>query len=308
MDLVWQIRLLSVLTLVPESLLLLTVCLTLWANKKWALASFFLTLIVGFVWGEVGRWTFGMSGASRLSLSAVLPLGALGLALYASQLQETARWVRALAILLVVGLCVGLGAHLFPGFYNPVVFRGVRFSPDSTPFKMHLNWDKVSVGIFLTYFWLRAQSAPRWDRARWLWTLKALVSTILVLIALSFLFGYVRFDPKLPSKTWLWMLNNFFFVCFAEEAFFRGFIQSELQNRWRSHAWGSRIAVGVAALLFGLAHFAGGPKYIFVATVAGIFYGWTYQRTQKIEAAMLVHFGLNLVHFLLFSYPALAAP
>jgi membrane protease YdiL (CAAX protease family) len=38
---------------------------------------------------------------------------------------------------------------------------------------------------------------------------------------------------------------------------------------------------------------------------AGLGYGWVFMRTQRIEAAMAVHFGVNAVHFLLFTYPRL---
>ena len=37
--------------------------------------------------------------------------------------------------------------------------------------------------------------------------------------------------------------------------------------------------------------------------MAGLGYGWAFMRTQRIEAAMAVHFGVNAMHFLLFTYP-----
>ncbi|MFU7503008.1 MAG: hypothetical protein ACE1S7_06395, partial [Candidatus Tisiphia sp.] len=33
-------------------------------------------------------------------------------------------------------------------------------------------------------------------------------------------------------------------------------------------------------------------------------YGYTYDKTNRIICAMMVHFGLNLFHLMLFSYPA----
>ena len=42
---------------------------------------------------------------------------------------------------------------------------------------------------------------------------------------------------------------------------------------------------------------------ILFAGTAGLFYGYTYQKTKRIEASMLVHFCLNMVHFLMFTYP-----
>jgi membrane protease YdiL (CAAX protease family) len=67
--------------------------------------------------------------------------------------------------------------------------------------------------------------------------------------------------------------------------------------------YGSGVAVAASAVLFGLAHFAGGASYIVLATAAGLGYAIVYQRTQSIEMSMLAHFALNTTHFLLFTYP-----
>jgi membrane protease YdiL (CAAX protease family) len=59
----------------------------------------------------------------------------------------------------------------------------------------------------------------------------------------------------------------------------------------------------VSSLLFGLAHFGGGFEYIFLAFIAGLFYGAVYLKTNKIESAILLHFFINFAHLLLLSYP-----
>jgi hypothetical protein len=128
---------------------------------------------------------------------------------------------------------------------------------------------------------------------------------MLLLLTLSLGAGYVRFDPKFPAETWLWLGVNLGFTCMAEEALFRGFIQAQLQRGWRNQPGGRWLALGLAAGLFGLAHAAGGAAYVALASVAGVGYGWIYQRTQRIEASILTHFALNAVHFFFFTYPAL---
>lgn len=42
-----------------------------------------------------------------------------------------------------------------------------------------------------------------------------------------------------------------------------------------------------------------------VATLASLGYGWAYQRSGRLEVAILAHFGLNLLHLTLFIYPML---
>ena len=118
--------------------------------------------------------------------------------------------------------------------------------------------------------------------------------------------GYTAWAPKWTTLFLWWAPINLFFTCLSEEAFFRGFVQQELSRIGAHSDAAALIALVVGALLFGLAHLGGGMSYVIAATLAGLGYGWAFQRTQRIEAAMAVHFGVNAVHFLLFVYPTLA--
>lgn len=233
---------------------------------------------------------------------ALAPLAALALLAWKfSQGPKPLQWLKLGAALVLAG---GLLAHLFPGFHPLHIYEQIRFTPDARPFSMDLNFDKAMAGALLLALLVRpAQWAPfsREDLRIALLTLAGLVAAILP-IALGI--GYLRFSPK-PIDT-LWALNNLAFVCVAEEAIFRGLLQNRLMLlRPGSDAW-RWICVVIAATAFGLAHFAGGPAYVGLATLAGIGYGFVYLRTRKIEAPILVHFGFNLVHFVFFTYPALA--
>ena len=61
----------------------------------------------------------------------------------------------------------------------------------------------------------------------------------------------------------------------------------------------------LAATVFGLAHWGAGWHWVLLATLAGIGYGLAY-RFGGLAAAIAKHFGLNLLHFGLFTYPMLA--
>ena len=118
--------------------------------------------------------------------------------------------------------------------------------------------------------------------------------------------GYTALAPKWTTLFLLWAPINLFFTCLSEEAFFRGFVQHEL-SRTNPQSDAVQLSSLVAgALLFGLAHFGGGASYVIAAVLAGLGYGWAFERTQRLEAAMAVHFGVNAVHFLLFVYPTFA--
>ncbi len=216
-----------------------------------------------------------------------------------------ARPLRLLALGGIIVLAAGLMTHQLPGFHNPTLVAPQKFTPDAIAFRLHLNFDKTAVGlILLGLCHPRIHRVAEW-RLMFVQAAPIALGLIIAVMALAFAFGYVRFEPKLPRETWLWMWVNLCFTCVAEEAVFRGFIQRHLQQAWVNLRGGAWWALAVAAVLFGLAHIGGGATYVILATVAGAGYGYAYLRTGRIEASILTHFALNATHFLGFTYPAL---
>jgi uncharacterized protein len=200
-----------------------------------------------------------------------------------------------------------LGMHALPGFHNFLVLDKVVLSSGAAPYTLYLNFDKTLVGVFI----LGLCNQPLLARTKgWAEALRRAAPIVPIHIALvaagATAIGYLTWQPKWTPIFWLWAAVNLFFVCLSEEAFFRAFIQRELSTALRSTRAGNVIAIAVSAGLFGLAHFGGGVSYVVLATAAGLGYAIVYQRTRSIEMSMLAHFALNTVHFLLFTYPAVA--
>ncbi|MFQ5992717.1 MAG: lysostaphin resistance A-like protein [Nitrospiraceae bacterium] len=270
--------------------------LSLWVKKHWGIWSSLLGLAA----------VFGLA-SSRIDwvgVSELTGLGALVYVYYRRQLPST--W-RSIVGLLIVAASLALFSHQVPGFSNWKIVSGHQFSADAIPYSMSLNWDKPMVGLLILAFGLDLIRST----SEWRYLVRSLIPLLtvggaLVLLA-SFAFGYVRVDVKLPDITLIWALKNLLFTCMAEEALFRGFIQKEVTTLLSGLRWGRTAGLLLASALFGLAHFLGGVKYVLLASLAGVFYGLVYLKTNRIEASILFHFGLNLVHFLAFSYPALQA-
>lgn len=243
----------------------------------------------------------------QLDMIAIIPIILLALAAYYSQAERMHILVRVIAGIFVLILSIGLAAHQLPGFHNLNVLDHVYISNNAIPFTLYLNFDKTVVGIFILGFGYQLIST----RKEWLQLFKQVAVkapiVILVVIVAAFILGYVRFDPKIPDSIFIWAITNLLFVCMAEEAFFRGFIQKNLSLMMKKIRYGNYVALLIAAILFGLVHYAGGAKYMILATVAGMGYGWVYLTTKRIEGSILTHFGSNLIHFLFFTYPALAS-
>jgi membrane protease YdiL (CAAX protease family) len=237
-----------------------------------------------------------------------MTITATGLFLYLAtyNIGEQNRWLRNYFHGLFIILSLFLMAHLVPGFDNVKVYDKVRFSADSLPFSMYLNFDKPFVGIVIVSILGTGGSVRKInDHIRIL--LLNFGVCIGVLLLGAFALNYVAVDVKLPSGSWIWVFNNLLFVAFTEEAFFRRYIQGGLTQRFELVKGGPLIALLISALAFGLAHSKGGASYVVLSTIAGLFYGFAYMKTNRLEPAVLTHFLLNLVHFLLFSYPALEA-
>ncbi|WP_250311072.1 CPBP family intramembrane glutamic endopeptidase [Rickettsia endosymbiont of Oedothorax gibbosus] len=204
------------------------------------------------------------------------------------------------SLVFILGLMLEL--HLIPGFDNLLVLDKIQFTPDALPFTLYLNLDKTIVGLIIIGLTLDLASTCSELKILLLQVSYRLPIILLVIIVLSIAFEYIKFAPKIPQNLWIWVINNLFFTCVAEEGLFRGFFQESLSQL--KYKYSKDITILIPALFFGVMHYPGGLKYVILATVAGALYGWIYKVTKRIEASILVHFMLNLTHILLFTYPA----
>lgn len=282
-------------SLSPQSLaacaLLLATVVSLWfAPRRGWIALLVATVVAGYTAGV-------MHGIAALWVALL----AAALLIYR---RFFARSIRVLSVVVIVALVLLLGMHALPGFSNPLIVRDVALTPEAAPYTLYFNFDKTIAGILLLGIGGMPAAVSELSGALRR-ALPVILATVLVAMMLSLAMGYVRFEPHWHSLFWIWAIANLFLTCLSEEAFFRGFIQREAQGALGQRSYAVPLAVGISALLFGLAHFAGGWPYIVLATVAGLGYALVYQRTRRIELAMLAHFVLNATHFLLFTYPSL---
>lgn len=271
-----------------------------------------LALAIAAVWYRLPLWAglFVAAIVSGLVAGTLHPPAVIALAAFGG-----VAWLAGTAsrksMRIVFGVLTGLLAfalaiHKLPGFSNPVVIAGAVLSPGAAPFTQYANFDKGAVGLILLAFicsrvagWAELGGVMRK-------TWPVLLVTVAAVMAFATGAGFVRPEFKLPQVTPLFLTINLFFTVVAEEAFFRGFLQARLAAALAGVRHGAWIAVACSALLFGAAHLGGGVLYAILAVIAGIGYAVAYQRTQRIEAAIIVHIALNAVHFIAFTYPYIA--
>lgn len=262
------------------------------------------SVLVKYAWLDVFVLALAMAlYHGQLDGIALLPIVLLGGVCFA--FARVTGWWRGLLGLILVGMSLGFGLHVFPGFHNPLIADHVRLAPDSSAYSFTLKLDKPVIGLFILA-WLHPLLR---DRAELLMMLRQLLPvaglTLGGVVLLAWGIGYIRFNFKIPDFLGYWLWGNLFFTCVAEEALFRGFLQRQLARLLVRVRHGALVALVVSAVLFGASHAAGGITYVLLATLVGLGYGWAYLRTQRIEASILLHFVLNSMHIIFFSYPAL---
>lgn len=275
--------------------LFLTVIL-LWVPNKSTLPYWSITLLLALLTGFIGQ---------PLQLIAFPFLFLFAIAIY-YHYHTSIFILKSFTGILIFLFSIGFLLHQIPGFNALTVLDQVRLSKDALPYTLNLHFDKPIMGILI----LGVGHSLIDRKKEWGMLLNQLAlktpCVILSIIVLSLLLGFVQFDFKLPESLLIWMFSNLLFTSVAEEAFFRGFVQEHLYRLTKKMKGGAYFAILMASIFFGLTHYPGGLYYVLLATAAGIGYGWIYYKTQRIEGAILTHFGLNLTHFIFFTYPALS--
>jgi uncharacterized protein len=277
-------------------LLLLVAVIGLWVNRSLWIAALILAVGSGYVTGALQ--------APALLWLAILALLALAFRTMRELGSGAGQVITGVAFFLFSIACSML---LLPGFERTVLIPQTVLSPGAAPFSLGVGFPKVVMGILILGLinetrvrgFVEAGVVARR-------TAPVLLLTVLAVLAAVYATGYVRFDPKWTAIFIPWAITNLFFTCLAEEAGFRGFLQHELGRIGSNPKIAAVVALIISAVLFGLAHLGGGWSYALAATVAGLGYGAAYLRTRRIEAAMAVHFSVNALHFMFFTYPRLA--
>ncbi len=289
---------------------------TLWKTPLASLTFFAFGMSFISLWFRKTAWLWGsfLAIATILAFQAgiIAPVGLIPILvvmlchfLLNSQIK---RWGRLVLFALVSILSLGLALHLFPGFHNWQVASNLAISPQAYLYSLWFNFDKPFIGIFaLAWTIPLIQSKVQFHKVlRLAIPLSVLGIALMMLISLKI--GMVKWDPKIPTILFVWLIDNLIFVAIPEEAFFRGFFQREV-GRWLGQGkCATTGAVLATSLFFTLLHVKWVPSIPFLCLVfvAGLIYGTIYEVTKSIESSIFCHFALNTVHLLLFTYPALS--
>ncbi len=114
--------------------------------------------------------------------------------------------------------------------------------------------------------------------------------------------GFLTYAPSLARLRTapIEVVGILFFTAWPEEFLFRGVLQNILSRTFKNQ-W---AGLAVASVAFGFAHIFHAPypnwKYVFLATVAGLFYGRTWIKTGSLFPGAIVHALVDILWHILF--------
>ena len=251
-------------------------------------------------------------------------------ALYHGALYIKQPIIRAISSTTFITSSLALAVHVVPGFNNLPIVINELITSDAIPYTLYANFDKGMAGLLVcAYFFAKSQTTKTLDttipsttasntttatNTANITTAKTstvtklnqpffiIICTVLATLTVALMIGLVVFSPKVPDFWLAFVAINLLFTCVAEEAFFRGLLQTKLSQLITA----KRLAIFaplITAVVFALAHFIGGWSYVLVSGVAGFGYSYIFYKTQRLEWAILCHWLVNVSHFFLFTYP-----
>ncbi len=261
-------------------------------NKKTAIILFIFSVLLGLFCHQFGF----------LALTSILGLGS---AIYLFYQPTTNSIVKFSLFWVILILSALLFIHKIPGYYNWKIYDHIILSENSSEFEFWLSFDKSLIGFFLLFFGYNQYLVKNHYKEILLTSWPFFVALTIILITCGLISHYIIFDPKLPSITLIWILKMIFFTAIVEEAFFRLFIQDNiiLSLKALNLKYSKILGLILASLIFSVFHFAGGLNYMILAFIAGLLYGGVYLRSGFLVSSIALHFFINFVHFIFFSYP-----
>ncbi len=260
--------------------------------------------------------------AGRGGAAAGFTLGAFAFIVFVMYLAGTGTFAfsRAAAMAAFIFVPLGLAASAegaAPGTWQDFVtiagvWAFVKFGPRfwmwSYPGERlaHVFTVLMAVNVAVAAFLLVRRAKGAGYSIGWgnLWTIYVVGSFVgfaCIAIPLGISMKFIAYSPRVSSWGGLALgtLGILFFTAWPEELLFRGLLQNSLARTSKSEFAGW----WTASMLFGLSHITnlGFPnwRYVILASIAGIFYGWAWKKTGSIFASALVHAAVDVTwHFL----------
>jgi hypothetical protein len=186
-------------------------------TKKLPIILFSFSLATALIAGVV----------NLLSCSIILLFGFLVFSFYQKKSPSSHKVFIYFGIFILTILSL---SHQLPNIDNIELINDIKLSKNSANFDLWLNFDTPLIAIFLLFFAYNPPKKFSDYKNIFIQTIKLFVPLLIILLALGTFSNFLVFDPKFPifEITFLWLIKMIFLTIFAEEFFFRFFIQNSI--------------------------------------------------------------------------------
>lgn len=259
-------------------------------NKLTLPAGILISYLIASLWAG----TFQAPLLFKLALWGFIPLGLLA----ASELKNHPFYPKEILAALILWFPIEFGA--LSGF-------DIKFSEG-----IQIPALAFAAPVLGLYLFAIVRDLPdigynfRWRAFDFKPVLISLVALACFLIPFGVYSGFIRFsqlDTSAADSVKL-ILGIYFLNALPEELLFRGILQNILDKTLGRFSGGKWMALALAAAIFGYSHYNNfnppDMRYVYLAALAGLFYGWTYMKTGKTTISALVHTGVNFLWAIFF--------
>lgn len=268
------------------------VSIWLFDRKQISLTLFTLCLVLGFI-------------SESLSFSAIFISCIFLFSSYIFYNTRTSNFTRSYLWFIIFVLAFFLSNHSLPGFYDWQFINGEFISPNAERFSVFLNIDKILSGFGIAVFGLSPMRKSLYFKKIAIRILPTMVLALFTIASFGLITGLAKFDPKFPDIWLVWIMSNLLMNCISEEIVFRFFLQGNLQKLTRGLNYSTPISIFFTSCIFTLFHSSESMLYMVGIFIGSCFIGYAYHITRKVEASIILHFTINVIHFFFFTYPML---
>ena len=186
------------------------------------------------------------------------------------------------------------------GYQSPIVYSEFRFYPGGEAFTLSVNVAKWVGGCILLYFF--GATFLRRDHFSFK-NIFLVFLTVVAVVLTAYVFTPLIILIKFNEEIFLFLIVNLFVTCFAEELFYRGLMQEQLNRFLPVNRWSLVLVLVSSTLVFSATHYSGENKLFLLYLLVGFYYACCYQLTRSISLTILAHFLVNAIHIVLFNYP-----
>lgn len=180
----------------------------------------------------------------------------------------------------------------------------VQLAAKNRGITIQITFEKIIAAILLGAFLLRSEHNIRNLKSvfagKWMFYL---ISYIIFLIPISVIL-YLFAGLNISTKSLSGLLATVFLLSFIEEIIYRHLLQNWLHQiiEIKYKAVASWLPIIIISIIYGIFHAQNQLNFVIFYFLVGAAYGYIYQKSGKIEVAILAHFALRLTFGLILTF------